>query len=201
METQGNGCDSVGTELELDGSGGLTSVLHDGKITGFTFYYSTPTKPELVHLDDLVIVPYSSRIIQDLCEMFDMKRGVTERWTAKIKYHGVIKCTCHRSGIPSPSTSKGIRRRVSKKIGCLASISTRNPKTLTERKAVEDVIRHVKNIGKKECSFLCEEDMNPKFVFLTNVRMNHSGHSVQIELGVSSYMPRRNDMLQNEKML
>lgn len=42
--------------------------------------------------------------------------------------------------------------------------------------------------------------MNQKFVFLTTVRLNHRGHIVQIELGVRSYMSRRNDMLQNEKM-
>ena len=71
---------------------------------------------------------------------------------------------------------------------------------MTEQKAVEAVVRRVNNIGKVKCSFLCEKDLNPESVFLTNVQLNHSGHSAKIELGLSSYMPRRDKMLDALKL-
>lgn len=55
---------------------------------------------------------------------------VTE-WNCQRKGKGRLRATCHKSGNCFKSEGKGIRSKVSKKVGCIACVTT-NPHKDTE---------------------------------------------------------------------
>ena len=88
-------------------------------------YLRKPTSCSQVLLNLSTVLLESSELLRSLCELNDFRKGFCTTWNSKMHSMGCLDARCSRFGNPVKSRGKGVRKKPSQKVGCIAALKTK----------------------------------------------------------------------------
>ncbi|KAI0565477.1 Ubiquitin-like protease [Gracilaria domingensis] len=195
---------NIGSQLRKGECGGFLSIEENGTTVETLYYVRTPPVPELVILQPGTVVLAQSSLLKSLCELRDNARELGTSWICQRKDLGRFLSTCSHSGGPRKSSSKGMRERGSKKVGCEAKVTTTSIHMSYQQNVCDYVISSIK----KDCeSYRTKAGLDldqfhlNSFCVIRNINMSHTNHVPKKISSGKKLISRSRDVLENEEIM
>ena len=188
--------------LQDSGCGGLV-VAGDDTSNAELMYFCVPPTSQLVHITPGTILLSKTKLLRSLCEMANNCAGDSSKWTCQSKDIGRLVAQCQHSGFPKKTRGRGLRIRVSKKVGCTACVSTVPFHSFFPKKKGQDLLVRIRalqqNIGKESGTV---EDLSiDELTVVKTISLQHTGHDVRYVPQVGRTLSRLCDVFENEDII